>query len=310
MGIIEVLNNWLEERKVKSEKRRLDKQDLRLKELQSKENIRIKKLESQNQKAQQARILKEAAIKAREAIKIKKLEARTEKYKSNASKPGFFENLSTSWEKRGERRKAIKLARIEKEKAKKLANVGKPTFWDKLFDLLKPKNSVIPPATTTSAKPLIHRRSRIGSYSLFFILICFAAIYYKYKQQPEKKERVSVSIDKEVEQSRLTSINNSNGHLHHSGKKVIISEGGYLYERTPGWSYSESTEDHLIYVPNGTNEKYFKGPNGWESEYPNQGEVRALTRPTDEILVFPNKNYGGSKFTLKIVKIVPQSVQM
>ncbi len=307
MGIIEVLNNWLEERKVKSEKRRLDKQDLRLKKLQSKENIRIKKLELQNQKAEQARILKEVAIKASEAIKIKKFEARTEKSKSNASKPGFFENLSLLWEKRGERRKVIKLAKIEKEKAAKIANVGKPTFWDKLFDLLKPKTSAIPPTTTTSTTSPLRRKSRIGSYSLLFMLACFAVVYYSYKQQPEKQERISVAIDEEVEQNRLTSIDNSNGHLHHSGKKVIIGESGYLYERTPGWSYSESTEDHLIYIPNGTNEKYFKGPNGWESEYPNKGEVRALTRPTDEILVYPNKNYGGSKFTLKIVKIVPQS---
>lgn len=299
MGIIEILKNWLEERKAKSEKRRLDEQELRLKQI-----------DAQNKKAELAKSLREATLKSDEVIRLKKLEAEIEKSKAKASKPGLFESLSTAWEKRGERRKAIRLAKIEKNKAVELANVDKPTFWDKVFNLLKPKTPATPSTITTPTKSVVHKRSRIVLYSLFFMLICFAVVYYKYKQQPTKQEQTSVIVDDEVEQSRLTSINNSNGHLHHSGKKIKIDEGGYLYERTPGWTYWESTEDHLIYIPNGTNEKYFIGPNGWESEYPNKGTVRALTRPTDEILVYPNKNYGGSKFTLKIFKIVKQSAQI
>lgn len=90
---------------------------------------------------------------------------------------------------------------------------------------------------------------------------------------------------------------------HFAGEKIKISKDGYLYERIPGWTYYETTENHLIYVPNGTTDKYFKGPGGWESEYPNKGEIRALTRATDEIWVYQNPNYGESEFTLKIVSV-------
>jgi len=342
MGLIEIFNNWLEARKQASAKRKVDAQELRLKELHYKEAIRLKKIEVANQKAEHNKLLKEAKIKADEAIKIKKLEAGIEKSKAKASRPGLFESLSTAWEKRGERKKAIRLAKIEKDKAAKLANVGQPSLWEKLkdsydnwsqrrhesreskrkiaFELEKAEQDrILEEKRINASRPSFWeklfdylnltsssttKKSNINkiifwSFGIFLVMGCLLW-FYVINNTPSQTE--TNSSDRSSTEQLYADLDIQNGHFHHAGKKIKVGKNGYLYKRTAGYTYTETTADHVVYAPTNGGEKFFVGPNGYEAEKPG-GRIISNPAPHNDYYLYPNENYGTKEVIFEIVNI-------